>query len=387
MTDETARTVTFHLVEPDPDFLANLTIGGMAAPVPPDTPFSNVGFDPIPGTGPYRIASVSEREIRYARNPFFREWSHAAQPDGNPNEIVMRFGLSPTQAVRAIEQGRADWSADNVPARLLPSLRARYAGQLHGFAIPTTDFFQFNTSIPPFDDVRARRAFNFAIDRNAIAKIYGGSERATPTCQILPPGLSGYQRYCPYTLHPDLSGRWTAPDIRRARHLVETSGTRGMKVTVWGWTDDATLNTRVIRYAASVLRQIGYRTTIRLIPHAYLAHPPDMSVFDPIQLIPGAWGDTPYGFFSTWFSCNGIASHHWFCDPRIDRAIVRAQALRAKSPKAGAAAFAGIDRKLVDLAGWAPIVDERGIDFVSARVRNYQSHPYWGVMADQLWVR
>jgi hypothetical protein len=26
------------------------------------------------------------------------------------------------------------------------------------------------------------------------------------------------------------------------------------------------------------------------------------------------------------------------------------------------------------------------IDFVSARVRNYQPHPYWGIIADQLWI-
>jgi hypothetical protein len=36
--------------------------------------------------------------------------------------------------------------ADNVPARLLPTLKARYARQLHGISIPITDFFQFNTT-------------------------------------------------------------------------------------------------------------------------------------------------------------------------------------------------------------------------------------------------
>ena len=30
---------------------------------------------------------------------------------------------------------------------------------------------------------------------------------------------------------------------------------------------------------------------------------------------------------------------------------------------------------------------EHGIDFVSARVRNYQFHPYWGLIADRLWLR
>ena len=27
------------------------------------------------------------------------------------------------------------------------------------------------------------------------------------------------------------------------------------------------------------------------------------------------------------------------------------------------------------------------IDFLSDRVTNYQSHPYWGLLADQLWVQ
>ena len=99
ITDEAARTVTYRLRAPDPDFLANLTVAGFATAVPANTPFRNTGFRPIPGTGPYKIASASKREIRYVRNPYFREWSHAAQPDGNPDVIVMRFGQTPEQAV------------------------------------------------------------------------------------------------------------------------------------------------------------------------------------------------------------------------------------------------------------------------------------------------
>jgi hypothetical protein len=33
------------------------------------------------------------------------------------------------------------------------------------------------------------------------------------------------------------------------------------------------------------------------------------------------------------------------------------------------------------------MINERGIDFVSARVGNYQFHPNAGLIADQLWVR
>jgi hypothetical protein len=35
----------------------------------------------------------------------------------------------------------------------------------------------------------------------------------------------------------------------------------------------------------------------------------------------------------------------------------------------------------------APIDDEQSLDFVSARVRNYEAHPYWGFLADQAWLR
>ena len=139
-----------------------------------------------------------------------RARSGAAQPDGNPDEIHLRFGLTPAQALRQVEQGHADWSADNVPAQLLPRLQRKYASRLHSFSIPTTDFFQFNTTLPPFDDVRVRRALNFALDRGKIERLYGGSALATPTCQILPTGVVGYRRYCPYTRNPSSTGRWTA---------------------------------------------------------------------------------------------------------------------------------------------------------------------------------
>jgi len=387
VTDEAAHTVTFHLRAPDSDFLNNLADHGFATAVPPGTPFHDTGFDPIPGTGPYKIASASDREIRYVRNPFFREWSHAAQPDGNPDEIVMRFGLAPDQEELAVQEGRADWLADNIPARLLPTLRTRLAGRLqHGISIPTTDFVQLNTTLAPFDDVRVRQALNLAIDRRAIVRMYGGSDLAVPTCQILPQGLPGYQRYCPYTRNRSPSGVWTAPELAGARRLVASSGTRGAPVTVWGWTDDPTISPQVVRYIANVLHLLGYPTHVRLVTHASLAHAPS-SILAKIQLIPVGWGDTPFGFFATWFSCSGAGTHGWFCDPQIDRAILRAQTLKARNPRAATFLWAKIDHELVDRAVSVPLIDERGIDFVSARVRNYQSHPYLGILADQLWLR
>jgi peptide/nickel transport system substrate-binding protein len=110
----------------------------------------------------------------------------------------------------------ADWSADGVPGNLLPEVRRRFPRQWHSLLSPDTEWLQLNTNIPPFNDIRVRKALNFAIDRAAIVRMYGGRLTATPTCQLLPPSLPGYKPYCPYTRKPSADRRWRAPDLARA---------------------------------------------------------------------------------------------------------------------------------------------------------------------------
>jgi peptide/nickel transport system substrate-binding protein len=353
--------------------------------VPPGTPWHRV-TQPIPGTGPYRIKEANTRRIVWVRNPRFDEWSHAAQPAGNPDRIVLRFGLSPARETAEVESRHADVFVDNIPKRLLASVETRYAAQIHAYLIPATDFYQFNTTLPPFNDVRVRRALNLAIDRRTIVQLYGGAALAVPTCQVLPPGDSGYRRYCPYTLDPRPGGAYHGPDLARAQELITRSGTRGEPVTVWGWSDDPTISESVVRYVGGVLRALGYRVRFRFVSHSSLFHPPP-SVFRSIQLIASGWGDPSYGYFATYFDCGGTEVHGWFCDPAIDRLNARARALQATDPHEAAALWSQIDRRLVGQAAAAPLINERGLAFVSTRVGNYESHPYWGLIADQVWVK
>jgi YVTN family beta-propeller protein len=383
VTDDGAATVTFHLTAADPAFLRMLTGGGPASPVPAGTPWHEVRTTPIAGTGPYRIAHASRDEIRYVRNPLFREWSHAAQPAGNPDVIVMRFGLTPAQEIRAVERGDADWSADGVPAELLTEVTTRYTGRVHSYPAPDTEFLQLNTTVRPFDDVRVRRALNYAVDRTAVARLWGGRTAASPACQVLPPGVLGYSPYCPYTRRP---GRrpWTGPDLAAARSLVAASGTRGAAVTLWGSPNDPAVQNGVVGYAVTLLRRLGYRARSHVVTSLESASAP---TFRTIQMTPPGWYDTtPYGFFAPWFDCESPLNHRWFCDPALERAIVRAQALEATEPRRAAAEWAALDRLVTDRAAWVPLVNPRQVDFLSARVGNYQHHPALGIIADQLTV-
>ena len=142
--------MTFRLSAPDPDFLYKLAFG-FTAPVPSYIPARDAGRDPVPGTGPYMITRyVPGRQVVFARNPYFREWSAAAQPDGSPDRIVWTFGTSLTREAAEIEAGQADWTNDPLPG--VAGLSARFPAQVHISALPEIVFTAFNTRVAPFND-------------------------------------------------------------------------------------------------------------------------------------------------------------------------------------------------------------------------------------------
>jgi YVTN family beta-propeller protein len=395
VVDEQADTVTFHLTRPDPEFLFKLTLT-FAFAVPPGTPDHDVGTHPVPATGPYLIDRYQPgRELRLARNPQFHEWSPAAQPDGYPDQIVWRFGLDPQAAVTAVERGDADWGLYEFPfsppGDRLTEIRTQYPGQTHVNPLPETEFFTLNTRLPPFDDVRVRQALNYAIDRNALVSLYGSSDLARPTCQVLPPGLPGYQRYCPYTLNSRTDGAYTAPRLALARTLVAASHTQGMRVRVLTDPDFPPA-----QYVVSVLNSLGYRASLQIATGDRLNTLSKNSRYQ-VQVSRGGWAadyPAPSEFLKLFLSCaafrpasdanDNVAQ---FCDRDIDRGMEQALRLQATDAAAASRLWATADRRITDQAPWLPTVNLNAVDFLSTRTGGYQFHPQWGILLDQLWVQ
>ena len=387
VTDDSSGTITIHLTASDPDFLFKLTEYAYAAPIPPGTPDKVAAARPVPGTGPYRIVSVSSSGIRFARNPFFHEWSHAAQPDGNPDAIVVGYSPSHASTVASIIAGKADWTFDLIPPAELRELGLRHPALLHSNPSLIVEFLPLNTHVAPFTDVRVRRALNLALDRRRIVEMYGGPTVAAPTCQALAPGIPGYRRYCPYTLDPRSDGAWTAPDLNRARQLVAASGTRGERVDVWGTTDEVAIPRQEPAYVASVLRSLGYRTHLHLAPFSQIRMPMRRR----FQLsVDGDWSaeyPDPASYLPRFFGCGGGLSNGYYCDHPLDRQMREASLLELQSPERADASWTAVDHRLTDQAAWAPTVDLHAVELVSARLRNYQFNPVWGFLADQVWLR
>jgi ABC-type transport system substrate-binding protein len=72
------------------------------------------------------------------------------------------------------------------------------------------------------------------------------------------------------------------------------------------------------------------------------------------------------------------------CDARLSAAIDRA---RAAAIGDAPAAWAAVDRRIVDLAAAIPIVNSRMTIFVSKRVGNVTYHPTYSTLLDRMWVR
>ena len=346
-TSPGSSTVTFHLSKPDPDFRFKLALPEYDA-VPASTPLH--ARLPLPATGPYKIAGYQKKGVvELVRNPRFRVWSAAAQPDGYPDRIVERFRYTGPSAIRAVERGTADITADGLdqtwPPALAASLQTRHLSQLYPAPQLTIRGLWLNTRLAPFDDVRVRQAFNLAVDRNRLAQINGGQV----ACQYLPPNVNGYSSYCPYN----------GPDLAKARRLVAESGTKGQPVTIWIY--DITPGHRNAAYLVPVLQSIGYKARVEYVPHTpgNLTWRPDRQAG-----VQGWGGDYPsannifLAFLCSSYTTDPKQSNGNFagiCDRHLDAQVARAQSLETTNPAAAAGAWHRADRMLTDAAPWLPI--------------------------------
>ena len=390
VTDDVAGTVSFHLTQPDPEFLYKLS-SHVTAPVPAGAPRA-IGTAALPGTGPYRVRSFAAREIVLERNPFFREWSPTAQPAGRPDRIVLAPSETPDDGAAAVLRGASDVLLGAPSQAVLARLRTEHPGQLHLHTTPGLFWALLNTRAAPFDDVRVRRALNLAVDRNAAVDVFGGPGTALPTCQALPPGISGHVSYCPYTRRPNATGRWHGPDLARAKRLVAGTRNRGMLVTYW------TFNLRedagVARVTLRALRQLGYRTRLRFLREG---EPPPIRL-DHLQAAgAGAVLDYPAAgqVLASFLSCRGwrprepgeTPNPSAFCDRRMIASIARAVRLETVAPDRARRNWAAADQRLVDRAAWVPLVNPVSVYVTGSRVGNYAWSPAVGALLDQMWIR
>jgi YVTN family beta-propeller protein len=390
ITNDAAGTVTFHLGHADPEFLYKLALL-LAVPAPPGAPNHAINRAPfLPGTGPYKLSQYRRNaSVTLVRNPYFRQWSYAAQPAGYPSVIRFDRVAGPARQESAVIAGRADLMTATYSSNG-QSLATRYPARVHTSLKLATEFLFLNTRLPPFNSLKARQAVSYAIDRGRILQLsHLAPGQAAVTCQILPADFPGHQGYCPYTTGTK-DGIWHSPDMAKARRLAKDSHTTNVPVTVWILKDFASRG--LGSYLVRLLKDLGYQAHQRTVPD-WRFFPAVGNVHSKVQAGLNGWGadfPTASEFFLPVLSCRSYyqdSNEAEFCDPHADQLASQAQAAQLTDPATARRLWFQVDRIVTDQAPWVPILSFGDTTFVSARAGNYQESPISGPLYDQMWVR
>ena len=218
-----------------------------------------------------------------------------------------------------------------------------------------------NTHVAPFDKLAVRRAVNYAISRKWLVHLAGGLARATEN--ILPPDYPSYRAHTLYR-----------HDFRKAKRLVAASGDRGKRVTVWN--HDVPGDLPFTEYLVSVLNKLGFQRARAGRAGERLLVDPERAVDEgadrlrelapglsaPARLVRCPSRRPPDG------SARGTTTTRISTCRRVTREI-ESLTQQPKLTRPVDAQWRRLDRKVMQLAPWAPFLNRENVDFFSARVR------------------
>ena len=249
VSDDAAGTITIKLAKPESDFLYILALP-FSQPVPPNTPAKLTQSPPPPSTGPYYIKNYKpNKSFLVVRNP---NWNNQIPtvPSGNPDQLQATIIADTSRAAQAVISGGADYDESLLPADRLAQLESKYKDQIKLTPCACTWYFFMNERLKPFNNLKARQAVNYGIDRQALVQLFGGLGQTTQN--FLPPNYPQYKKitYWHY-------------DIKKAQQLVKSAGLTGTSVKVFGENVDPSKS--VVPYLVGQLNKMGFKATARLL--------------------------------------------------------------------------------------------------------------------------
>jgi peptide/nickel transport system substrate-binding protein len=247
-TNDQSRDITIKLTQAQGDF-QNILATVFAGLIPTGTPNKDQSTTPIPSTGPYMIQSYTpNREFVLVRNPNFKPTENV--PATNPDKMTFKIVEDDSAALQQVINGEGDYDFHPIPVDRLAGVQQKYGDQLKIYTPANTYYYFMNNRIKPFDNVKVRQAVNYAIDRNALVRLYGGL--ASPTENILPPT---YPQYKKHNLYPF--------NLQKAKQLIQQAGATGTEVEVWG--SNRETSQKPVEYLQDQLNKIGFKAKLKII--------------------------------------------------------------------------------------------------------------------------
>lgn len=255
---ENDLTVRFDLEEPSTGFLSVLAVSPTS--IVPVKEIEEGKFDPkttMLGSGPFMVVEhVQDQYWKLARNPHYRRKGYPLV-----DEFTVKVLPNDSARIAALRDGQIDiatFDAADTPQFLKREPNVKVTKQT------TTNYYRLDvnarTEGNAFADLRVRQAMNYAIDRDAIAKIvFNGEVTAeTPIPKALAAGACDND---PFYAAP------RSQRLTKARALLKEAKQEGAEIGIIG---AATLSTYslIAQVIQANLNEVGFHAKVEKIPTA-----------------------------------------------------------------------------------------------------------------------
>lgn len=213
------------------------------------------------GTGPFQVRTFERGKVMVLER-FPNYWRTDAGGAQLPYLDGVRYTFEPDKNAEldAFEKGALSVVYE-LPVDRTDAIEGQHVYAVQTTPSFTTQFLGFNSSVPPFTDVRVRRAFNMAIDRRYLVDSVLNGIAVPADHGVVPPGLADY----PYGSVPAATH-----DPQAARLLLAEAGYpggRGLPTIFLQVNNNGFGYVKVAEAAQAMLeRELGARVISTVLP-------------------------------------------------------------------------------------------------------------------------
>lgn len=369
--------VSFRLKQPDSTFL-NIMALPFGFIVPRETVLKQEKngqlLSEIPdGCGPFKLVKwTHDAKIELVKNddyylPGVPKVSHISASIGGDQTLEeMRFEL-----------GAIDVASDIPPpdfARIMKSPQWRPRVQ-HA---PMMDirYLCMNNELKPFTDIRVRKAFNYAIDKERLVQVQSG--RVVPARGILPEGLAAY--------NPKLRGYDYDP--KKAIALLKEAGVKDLNLTLVAATVDN--YPAVAQSIQQDLKKVGVTITLKVVNYKELKTLAGQRKKVPLCLL--GWlqdYSDAANYLDVMFNGKNITptaslNRAFYSNPAVNALLDKAAVERDLNKRNRM--YNDVEQRIMNDAPWVPLYHSERYIMTQPWVTGYKLDPAWSARYERVAV-